>query len=136
MVNTFDTPPPTENIIIRRREDKSLWVILGLVAVVAIVALVYVFSQNTSARQQAAVDQAVATQQSIDSAGQASSIADQAARSATLAAGAAGDAAATASRNAAANATANADRAAANADRSAANAATPAPASPDASTSQ
>lgn len=128
MANAFNSPPQPEHVIIRRpRDDRSLWIVLGLVAVVAIVALVFVFSQGNSVHQQALADQAALTQQSVDTAGQASSMADQAARSASMAAGAASNAATTATRNAAANAAANADRATGAADQTAA-ASPPAPA--------
>ncbi len=94
------TPPPAERIEIRRvgGSDKTIWIVLGLVAVVAIVALIYIFTQDSAARQQAAIDQAVVGQHSVDVAGQASSAADQAARSASLAASVASDAASHAAR--------------------------------------
>jgi hypothetical protein len=55
---------------------------LGLVAVVALVALVLVFSQNNAATQQAALDNAAAQQQAIDSAKSANTSAAQASQAA------------------------------------------------------
>jgi hypothetical protein len=86
--------PPTEPRQGRADDRRTVWVVLGLVAVVAIVALVYVFSQNNSATQQAALDQATASQQAHDAAQTAGNAAAAAGQSAVGAAGSAAGAAA------------------------------------------
>ncbi len=95
------TDPNTTEIIARRDRDRTIWIVLGLVAVVAIVALVYVFTQNNASRQQAALDQAVTQQQTVDIANQAGVAANSAALAANQAANAAGDAATHAANTAA-----------------------------------
>ena len=88
MTNNAFEPPPTSRPE-ARSENRTLWVVLGLVAVVAIVALVYVFSQNNAATQQAALDTATAQQQTVDSANSANTSAAQANQAAANATGAA-----------------------------------------------
>lgn len=103
---TYTTSEP------RRAGGNAIWIVLGLVAVIAIVALVYLFSQNNGASQQAALDQAntnaaVASQ----AAGDAASNAANAASNAVNAAGSAADRAASNASAAASHAADNASAA-------------------------
>ncbi len=104
--NALDPQPDvrvTEVRTVRREGDgRTLWIVLGLVAVVAIIALVLVFNQNSGqVGQQAALNQAVAQQQTVDAASQAGASANSAALAAGQAASAAGDAATRATQSAA-----------------------------------
>jgi type II secretory pathway pseudopilin PulG len=93
MTNTLDPGPDRAPTATEPRREsasdrRTTWVVLGLVAVVAIVALVYVFSQNDMATQQAALDQVQARQQALDSAGAANGAATSASQAAAGAAAA------------------------------------------------
>jgi hypothetical protein len=84
---TYTTTEPR-----RGGDGRTVWIILGLVAVVAIVALVYLFSQSNTNANQAALDQAninaaTASQAATDAAANAT----QAAGNAASAVGAAAD---------------------------------------------
>jgi uncharacterized membrane protein len=87
----------------RRGGGQTVWIVLGLVAVIAIVALVYLFNQNSS-NQMTAQDQATVNQQlgaANANAANASQAASNAANAATTAAGNAASAAGQAASNAA-----------------------------------
>lgn len=106
VTGTSETYTTTEP---RRSDGRTVWVVLGLVAVVAIVALIYLFSQNNAVDQQAAVDQAntnaaVATQAAGDAAANATSAATNAVNSAASATDSAASKAAAATSQAADNA--------------------------------
>ena len=113
--NALDPQPDvrvTEVRTLRREGDsRTIWVVLGLVAVVAILALVFVFNQNNSqVSQQAALDRAAAQQQTVEAVGQAGASANSAALAAGQAASAAGDAATRATQSAAQSAADSARR--------------------------
>lgn len=111
MTNTLDPRPDLDAARARRMRDgdvRTIWIVLGLVAVVAIIALAFVMTRNSDAAHQAALDQAASQQHALDVSTQADAVATNAAQTAGAAASAAGDAAARASRSAAVNASKNA----------------------------
>ena len=94
--NALDPRPErqVDDLSLRRTGDnRTLWIVLGLVAVVAIVAVVFLFSQNNAGTQQASLDRAAAQQQAIDNTNQAGAAANSAALSASQAANSATDSA-------------------------------------------
>jgi hypothetical protein len=109
MTNTLDPRPDLDGGSRRLRDGdtRTIWVVLGLVAVVAIIALAFVLTQNSDAAHQAQLDQAAAQQHALDASAAASASANTAAATAGLAASAAGDAAARAQRSAAVGASRN-----------------------------
>ena len=114
MINNAAEPrPDLRTLEIQRGKagtDRVIWVVLGLVAVVAILALAFVFTQNSDQSRQAAFDQATAQQRAVDAAGQASNSAQSAAATANQAATSAGQAAGKAAQSAADRASAAADQ--------------------------
>ena len=110
MTNTLDPRPDLDGGTRRIREgdNRTIWVVLGLVAVVAIIALAFVLTQNSDASHQAQLDQAAAQQHALDAAAQANASATNAAATAGVAASAAGDAAARAAHSASEGAARNA----------------------------
>lgn len=103
MSNTLDPRPDLDGAPHRLRggDTRTIWIVLGLVAVVAIIALAFVLTQNSNADHQAQLDQAAAQQHALDASAQANATATNAAATAGMAASAAGDAAARAARSAA-----------------------------------
>ena len=96
MSNTLDPRPDLDggSRRIREGDTRTIWIVLGLVAVVAIIALAFVLTRNSDGAHQAQLDQAAAQQHALDSAAQANASATTAAATAGVAASAAGDAAA------------------------------------------
>jgi len=111
MSNTLDPRPDLDAAQARRGRDgdaRTIWIVLGLVAVVAIIALAFVLTRNSDVANQAALDQAASQQHALDVSTQADATAASAAQTAGAAAGAANDAAARADRAAVLNASKNA----------------------------
>ncbi len=102
MSNTLDPRPDIDRgpQRVRGGDTRTIWIVLGLVAVVAIIALAFVLTQNSNADHQAQLDQAAAQQHALDASAQANATATDAAATAGMAASAAGDAAARAARSA------------------------------------
>jgi hypothetical protein len=99
--NTLDPRPDVDVYEVRRAgPDRVLWIVLGLVAVVAIMALAFAYTKNSDESRQAALDQAAAEQQTIDARNQALSSATSAAQTAGQSALSASEAAGNAARSA------------------------------------
>ena len=113
MSNTLDPRPDLDRGTQRVRDgdSRTIWIVLGLVGVVAIIALAFVLTQNSNANHQAQLDQAAAQQHALDASAQANASATNAAATAGMAASAAGDAAARAAQSANASKNALADEA-------------------------
>jgi len=108
MTNNALDPLPNRQVddlrVRREGDNRTLWIVLGLVAVVAIVAVVFLFSQNSAGTQQASLDQVAAQQQAVDNTNQAGAAANSAALSASQAANSAADSATRSAEAAARNA--------------------------------